>query len=64
MQETTQTQQQYMRAKQVSKYLGIGLSTVWHMAKEGTITAIKLTSRVTVFDKTEIDELIASAKVA
>lgn len=62
MQET-QTKQQYMRAKEVAKYLGIGLSTVWFMAKHGKLKAIKLTERVTVFSKDEIDSLINSAKV-
>jgi len=63
MQEA-QTQQKYMRAKEVSKYLGIGLSTVWFMAKQGKLHAIKLTERVTVFSKDEIDDFIESAKVA
>ena len=62
--EHTNTEQKYMRAKQVSKYLGIGLSTVWHMAKQGKIKAIKLTDRVTVFNKDEIDNLVNSAEVA
>lgn len=53
-----------MRAKQVAIYLGIGLSTVWFMAKNGKLNAIKLTSRVTVFDKDEIDNLINNARVA
>ena len=63
MQEV-QTQQQYMRAKQVAIYLGIGLSTVWFMAKQGKIKAIKLTERVTVFSKEEIDNLVNSVEVA
>jgi len=64
MKEAIPTEQKYMRAKQVSKYLGIGLSTVWHMAKHGKIKAIKLTDRVTVFSKDEIDDLINNSEVA
>lgn len=56
----------YMRAKQVANYLSIGLSTVWFMAKQGKLHSIKLTSKVTVFDKDEIDNLIhnSTTKVA
>lgn len=43
-----------LRAKQVADEIGIGLSTVWLYAKQGKITPIKLSERVTVFD---IDEL-------
>jgi len=53
-----------MRAKQVAKYLGIGLSTVWYMAKEGKITPIKLSERVTVFSLKEIDSLVNVDEVA
>lgn len=48
----------YFRAKQVSIYLKIGLSTVWAMAKNQKITAIKISPRVTLFSKKEIDQLI------
>ena len=43
-----QTKKMY-RAKEVSKLLGIGLSTVWLYAKQGKITPIKLSEKVTVF---------------
>jgi len=48
----------YFRARQVSIYLNIGLSTVWAMAKNQEITAIKISPRVTLFSKQEIDQLI------
>ena len=48
----------YYRAKEVSEYLSIGLSTVWALAKDGKLTKIKLSSKVTVFDITEIDMLL------
>jgi len=44
------------RAKAVSKRYGIGLSTVWYLAKEGKITSIKVTPRVTVFSIKELDK--------
>ncbi|MCT7637033.1 helix-turn-helix transcriptional regulator [Aliarcobacter butzleri] len=40
----------FARAPQLSKLLGIGLSTVWLYAKQGKITPIKLSHRVTVFN--------------
>jgi len=47
-----------MRAKQVAQYLGIGLSTVWLWTKQGKLTSIKLTDRVTVFDIDEVNSFI------
>lgn len=49
-----------MRAKEVAEYLGIGLSTVWLYAKQGKLKPINLSSRVTVFQKSDIDAFIAS----
>ncbi len=50
-----------MRAKEVANYLGIGLSTVWLYAKQGKITAYKLSPRVTIFKKDELDAFIKGA---
>lgn len=47
---------QNLRAKEVAKYLGISLSTVWLFAKQGRLTPHKLSERVTVFRKSEIDK--------
>lgn len=49
-----------MRAKEVAKYIGIGLSTVWLYSKRGLLKPIRLSSRVTVFKKADIDAFIAS----
>lgn len=54
----------YYRAKEVAKYLSIGLSTCWLYAKEGKLTPIKLSPRVTVFDIEEINKLFDSVEVA
>lgn len=51
------TEKKYYRAKEVSTFLSIGLSTVWLYAKEGKLTPIKLSPRVTVFDIEEINKL-------
>ena len=53
-----------MRAKEVAKYIGIGLSTVWAYSAMGLLKPIKLSPRVTVFRRSEIDAFIASREVA
>jgi len=52
-----ENQKRYLRAREVAEYLGIALSTVWLYAKQGKLKAKKLSERVTVFDKEEIDKL-------
>jgi predicted DNA-binding transcriptional regulator AlpA len=49
---------QYLRATEVAEYLGIGLSTVWLYAKQGKITPLKLSSKVTVFSLKEIEKIM------
>lgn len=44
----------YMRAKELAKYLGIGLSTLWLWNKQGKISSKKISDRVTVFDVEEV----------
>lgn len=56
--ERYKVSKKYYRANEVVNYLGIGLSTVWLYAKQKRLTAIKLSSRVTVFDINEINNLI------
>ena len=53
----TQTKK-FMRAKELAKYLGIGLSTVWLYAKQGKITPKKISERVTVFEVTEVEKAL------
>jgi len=48
---------QKYRAKEVAEYLGIALSTVWLFAKQGKLTPIRVSPRVTVFDIEEIEAL-------
>jgi len=43
-----------LRAKRIASEFGIGLSTVWLYAKEGKLTPIHVSPRVTVFDAQEV----------
>jgi hypothetical protein len=49
-----------LRARDVSQFLSIGLSTVWLYASQGRLTAKKLSPRVTVFDMEEVERLGSS----
>lgn len=49
-----------MRVDEVATYLSIGKSTVWLYAKKGLLKPIKLSPRVTVFKKSDVDAFIAS----
>lgn len=53
-----QFEQKNFRAKDAAKYLGCGLSTVWLYAKQGKIKSIKLSDRVTIFKKEDLDNFI------
>ena len=55
----------YVRAKEASEFIGVGLSTIWLYAKQKKITAYKISPRVTVFKKSELQAFInASVEVA
>lgn len=51
---------EYLRVKQVAQYLGVGISTVWLFSKQNKIKSIKLSDRVTVWAKSDLDSFIAS----
>lgn len=57
-------EQKYFRDKEAAEYLGIGKSTVWLFTKQGKIKAIKLSDRVTVWAKSDLDAFIASRMAA
>lgn len=46
---------QKLRVKDISELYSVGVSTVWLYAKEGKLTPIKVSSRVTVFDVNEVE---------
>jgi len=49
---------QNLRAEEASKYLGIGKSTLWLYARQGKLKPIKLSPRVTIFKRSELDKFI------
>jgi predicted DNA-binding transcriptional regulator AlpA len=51
---------EYLRDKQAAHYLGIGISTIWLYTKQGKIQAIKLSERVTVWMKSDLDAFAQS----
>ena len=46
----------YMRAKDLAKHLGIGLSTVWYYVKIGRIKSIKTSPYITLFEVEEVEK--------
>ncbi|HJE02992.1 helix-turn-helix transcriptional regulator [Aliarcobacter thereius] len=56
MKELEKQTPKYMRAKDLAKHLGIGLSTVWLFAKQGRITPKKITPKITVFNIEEAEK--------
>ena len=51
---------EYLRAKDAHKYLGIGMSTLWLYARQKKIKPIKLSERVTVFKKSDLEAFVLS----
>ena len=62
MSKTTEPHQvENIRAKEASKCLACGISTLWLWVKQGKIKAYKLSDRVTIFKRSELDEFINGA---
>jgi len=59
--EVTKNHKQNYRAKEAAEYLGIAVSTVWLFSKQGRLNPIKLSPRITVFKKDDLDNLTAVA---
>ena len=54
-----------MRAKEAAKFLGCALSTVWLWKSQNKIKAYKISDRVTIFKRSELNAFInASVEVA
>lgn len=51
---------EHFRVKNAGKYLDVSTATIWLYTKQGKITAIKLSDRVTVWAKSDLDAFIAS----
>ena len=56
-------EKRYYRAKELAVYLGVSITTVWNYAKEGKLTAKKLSAQATVFDIKEVEKLFNSVEV-
>jgi len=52
--------QGFIRATDLAKYLGMGMSTIWTKSKHeaGFPKPIKISSRITVWDKKQIDKWV------
>ena len=61
MNKNEKTFKQYYRAKEACVYLGISRSGLWLYAKQGKLAAIKITDRVTVFAKDDLDKFVENA---
>jgi len=46
------------RAREASQYISVGLSTIWLYVKQGKLKSYKLSERVTIFKKTDLDNLM------
>lgn len=49
---------QNLRPKDAAKYLGVGLSTLWLYIKQGKLKSYKLSDRVTIIKKEDLDNFI------
>ena len=50
---------EFMRASQVAKEYPVSKPTLWRWAKDGKITAIKVSEGVTCFNRSEIEALFS-----
>ena len=55
---------EYLRVKDVSACMNISVATVWLYTRQGKLTAIKLSDRVTVWAKSDLYAFIASRMTA
>lgn len=57
-----------MRPRDAARYLAVGESSIWILASAGELRAVKLSPRVTVFERADLDAYldrkIAQAKAA
>lgn len=58
-------EKEYFRDKEVAHALSISRSTVWHYVRKGFLNApLKLSDRVSVWTKADLDAFIASRMAA
>ncbi|MBU0924431.1 helix-turn-helix domain-containing protein [bacterium] len=51
-------EKKFMRAKELAKHLGIGLSTLWLWNKQGKFTSIKVSEKVTLFNVADVEKAL------
>ena len=51
------------RAKEIAETFNIGRSTVWEYAKQGKLTPVKVSPRVTIFKASEVNALFGLNEV-
>lgn len=47
-----------LRVKGAAEYLNVGVSTIWLYVKQGKIKSYKISDRVTIFKRSELDAFI------
>lgn len=50
----------YMRVRDCAKFLSCSESCIWQLLKRGDLTSYKLSPKVTVLKKSEVDEYVQS----
>lgn len=50
---------QRLRAKQIAELFGVSVPTVWRYCRQGKLTRIKPSAKVTVFDTEEVLKLFS-----
>ena len=53
---------QNLRAKEAHRYLGVGKSTLWAYVAQKKIKAYKISPRVTIFKKSDLDAFIEGGR--
>ncbi|MEF3191750.1 MAG: helix-turn-helix domain-containing protein [Campylobacterales bacterium] len=51
-------EQRFLRPKEASRFLGIGVSTLWMLVQQGKIKTQKLSPRVTLIDRLELEKML------
>ncbi len=54
----TLKEKKFMRAIELSKYIGIGLSTFYMYRKEGRFSGIKVSSKVVIYNVKEVEKAL------
>ncbi len=53
---------QNYRAAEAAEYLGVAKSTIWLYASQGKLSPVKLSPRITVFKKEDLDRFVSEGE--